>query len=380
MIFDGLKSLVNSLTNQRNELNNNVVVNNQRLSLQSLKDINKNGLYRRIVSLKSGHSTKSGFNFDDDASQEFYQTIAPHVRNAVNNMVGYGRGVIVLISPNEELSVPIQSNKNVIIKSFGSDMVTAVSASFDLLDKRYMLPEFYVIREKQVHHSRVIDFRYEMPPETELPLYFYGGISEAELIYPQIIADGIVERAVPSILEKSATLFYKVSGFNAAMRGKKEKDIIRHFSTLESMRSMYGAGIVDKEDEIQVINQTLTNLQESDLITLRRIALVTSIPLTILLGEGSRGLNADTDTEKQVFNEMIETLQTKYILTPLGDLMEFMGHKRPSIKIGQNISPLDKAKFDGLLLDNAIKLYNMGEDHEAYLNENGLTNIDENFT
>ena len=118
MIFDGLKSLVNSLTNQRNALNNNVVVNNQRLSLPMLRDLNKNGLYRRVISLKAGHSTKSGFNFDDDASQEFYKTIAPSVKHAVNNMIGYGRGVIVLISPNEELFEPLHSNKNLIIKSF----------------------------------------------------------------------------------------------------------------------------------------------------------------------------------------------------------------------------------------------------------------------
>lgn len=380
MIFDGLKSFVNSLTNSRNALNNNVIVNNQRLSLPMLRDLNKNGLYRRVVGLKSSHCTKSGFNFDDDASQEFYKTINHEVINAVNNMVGYGRGVIVLLTPNEPLSEPLKSINNLKIKSFGGDMVTAVSASFDLADERYMKPDFYVIREKQVHHTRVIDFSYEKPPEIELPLYFYGGISEAELIYPQLIADGVVERAVPSILEKSATLFYKVEGFKKALLAKKEKDIVRHFATLENMRSVYGAGIIDKDDEIQVVNQTLTNLQESDLITLRRIALVTSIPLTILLGEGARGLSNDTETEKQVFNEMIEGLQTKYILKPLGDLMELMGHKRPSIKIGQNISALDKAKFESLILDNASKLYNMGEDHDAYLNENGITNIDENFT
>lgn len=380
MIFDGLKSFVNSLTNQRNALNNNIVVNNQRLSLPMLQDLNKNGLYRRIVSLKAGHSTKAGFNFDDDDSQAFYQTIEAEFNNAVNNMVGYGRGVMVLISPNEPLSEPLNSNKNLKIKSFGGDMITAVSASFDLLDDRYMKPDFYVIREKQVHHSRVIDFTYEKPPEIDLPLYFYGGISEAELIYPQIIADGVVERAVPSILEKSATLFYKVAGFTQALASKKEGDILRHFGTLENARSMYGAGIVDKDDEIQVVQQTLTNLQESDLITLRRIALVSSIPLTILLGEGARGLNNNNDTEKQVFNEMIEVLQKKYILTPLGDLMELMGHKRPSIKIGQNISALDKVSFEGFVLDNATKLYNMGEDSQQYLNENGIINIDENFT
>lgn len=380
-MFDGLKSLVNGLINQRNALNSNVVVNNQRLSLPMLRDVNKNGLYRRIVSLKSGHSTKSGFNFDDDASQEFYKSrLVSAVRFAVNNMIGYGRGVIVLISPNEPLSEPLQSNKNLIIKSFGSDMITAVSASFDLLDERYMKPDFYVIREKQVHHSRVIDFSYEKPPEIELPLYFYGGMSEAELIYPQILADGIVERAVPSILEKSATMIYKVAGFKAALTQKKEQDIIRHFATLENMRSIYGAGIIDKEDDMQVHNQSLSNLQESDLITLRRIALVSAIPLTILLGEGAKGLNNDNDTEKQVFNEMIEALQTQYILPPLGDLMELMGYKRPSIKIGQNISALDKIKLDGMILDNAAKLFNMSEDYERYLNENGITNTNEDFT
>jgi len=379
MILDSLKSLVNSITNQRNAITQNEIVSH-RLQVHTLRELMKTGLYRLIVDLKSGHATKSGFNFGDDTSQAFYETIEPEVKKATEDMIGYGRGVIVLISPNEELSSPLISTKNLKIKAFGGDMVFAVSASFNLLDERYMMPDFYMIREKQVHHSRVIDFTYHKPPELELPLYFYGGISEAEFIYPQMIADGIVERAVPSILEKSATLIYKVSGFKQALNSKKEGDILRAFGILENARSIHGAGIVDIDDEVQVNNQTLSNLQESSLITLQRIALVTAIPLTILLGEGSKGLQSDTETEKQVFNERIESLQTKYILPPLGRLMELMGHDKPTIKVGQNISALDKIKFESIVLDNATKLFNMNQDADNYLSENGLINIDEDFT
>jgi hypothetical protein len=372
---DNMRSLVNRLANKRGVVGNNTMVSHQ-LTIHELQELMKTGIYRRIVDLKSGHSTKNGFNFADDDSAEFYKKHAHLIKQAVRSMVGYGRGIVLIVNNNLSLMEPLDLTQTYRITAFDGDLTTAHTTTYDLLDERYLKPEIYNIRGEQIHYSRVVDFTYIRPPELDLPSYHYGGISEGELIYSQLLADGIVQRAVPALLEKSSTLFYKLTGFKDDVAHNDAKFVDEYFTKLEEARSIYGAGIIDGDDSVEVHNQSLSNLSESDLITLRRIALVTGIPLTILLGEGAKGLKSQSDTEKQVFNETIETIQSDYILKPLGDFMQLFGYSKPEIIVGQNISAIERAKYDSLVLDNAIKLYNLGEDASIYLNERGIINDD----
>jgi hypothetical protein len=49
-------------------------------------------------------------------------------------------------------------------------------------------------------------------------------------------------------------------------------------------------------------------LKDTDDISLRRIAMVSGVPLPMLIGENVKGLNSSGTQEKTSFNEMIELL------------------------------------------------------------------------
>ncbi|MCK5606285.1 DUF1073 domain-containing protein, partial [Candidatus Pacearchaeota archaeon] len=207
-------------------------------------------------------------------------------------------------------------------------------------------------------------------------IYQYGGVPEFELIYNQLVNDGVVERASATMIDRNSTLFYKVKGFKNSLQAKQESDILNFFSLTEKARNSMGAGLIDSEDDAFTVDQTLTNLDKVDQISLRRLAMVTSIPLALLVGENVKGLNSTGDTEKQVFNEGIEILQQDYYLDPVNELLLKLGKPPISFSESQNITPIEKIKYEGLALDNAKKMWEIGEDFGTYLEDRGVIEKD----
>jgi len=231
----------------------------------------------------------------------------------------------------------------------------------------YFEPTRYSVRGFTIHPSRCVDFRYVEPTELDAPEYFYGGISEFELIRNELISDQVVQRAIPAILEKSSSIFYKVKGFKELLADKQESQLVTYFTSLENLRSIYGAGIIDSEDEVESISQALTNLAESDMSTLRRLAMVTGLPLSWLVGEAARGLNSTGDGERQVMKNTIESYQSDYLLEPINRIMALHGRGPVEFKDGLLETDTDRMDMQTKAIDNALKLWSMGEDHTAYL-------------
>lgn len=378
MFADGLKNLVSELVNSRS-VSATERVQSARLSAHSMRQIYRSGIGNKIARIKSGYSMRDALVFEQSGDEKYYSIAAEvAVKKAAMWMVAFGRGVIVLHYRGDDLSSEYdqRNDEMPMLSVFSGDMISAIDVSIDLQDPRYYMPGTYLIRGVRVHHTRVVDFMYVSPPEYDAPYYNYGGISEYELIYDQLIADSVVQRASPRIIDKASTLFYKVRGFKDALRVGDEKNIIEYFTRLEDVRGIYAAGLIDSEDELEVVSQTLTNLSDADQITLRRLAMVSGIPLTVLVGESAHGLNATGDNEQQIFWDMISSLQSDYLLAPINELMRKLG--RGSAWFSDNLgdTPEGRVRYEGLALDNALKLWQMGEDYVDYLLDRGIIKRD----
>jgi hypothetical protein len=367
-LFDGIKSLVSSIVNTRQVTETNTITA-ERVNDHELRAIMRNGLGSKIIRIKNGYALKDEMVFETPGEQKFFKKkLRPSVKKAGGQMLAFGRSIILINESGADHSSPMTKPPEVYkLDVFSGDMVSITEVSTDLSDERYNKPKFYNVRGVQFHHSRVVDFRYVEPPEFDLPTYRYGGISEFELIYAQMVNDGIVERCAPATLEKNSTLFYKVKGFKDALQAKQEKDILEFFSSTEKARSMFGAGIVDADDDVINVDQTLTNLDGVDQITLRRLAMVTSIPLAILIGENVKGLNSTGENEMQVWAESIETLQQDFYLDPINELLEKLGLGVAEFSKVQNTTPSQRAELESKFVSTAKMLWEMGEDAGAYL-------------
>lgn len=369
--FDGLTSVGNQLINQRNSAATNYF-QHKKVSDSELRAINLTGIGSKIVRIKVGQALNDTLHFESEEDEETYcNRLERSVKQAAQFMVGFGRGIIVLHEPGAKLSTPLSRGFDLStarLSVFSGDMVTVQSQVLDLEDPRYFKPSTYQVRMSQIHYSRVVDFTYVRPTEYDAAIYNYGGVSEFQLIYHQLVNDAVVERASAAIIERNSSFVYKIKGFKALLNSKKSDDAITWFGNVEALRSLYGAVLIDSEDDAMSVNQTMTNLSEVDQISLRRMAIVTGIPLALLVGE-FKGLNANGSGELQAFQDTVEAFQFDYLLAPINELMAKCRLKPIEFKENQGETPSVRVAYEKTCIENAKLLYDMGEDYAAYLEE-----------
>lgn len=377
--LDGITNIVNQLANRRSAANVNIVTA-QRMDDSEARAMYRSGLGAKIIGIKTGYALNDTLQFENDKDEELYKRrLQRAVKKASKFMLGFGRGIILLNERGADLSkafVGKMDMAKVKLDVFSGDMVSVVGVSIDLTDPRYQKPQTYSVRGKSFHWTRVIDFNYYMPVEQDLPTYRYGGISEFEMIRTQFINDGIVERASGTILEKNSTLVHKVEGFADAVRCGDDDYLVNYYSRVAELRGIYGDAVIDAKDDMITVAQTLTNLDSVDNITIRRLALVTSIPVPILVGESVQGLNSTGNQERQSFQDMIEGLQFDYLEDPIRDLCAHYGIEGVCFKENQGGTATERMDFETKVIDNAVKLDALGEDYRAYLEENGVIKKD----
>ncbi|MFW3412316.1 anti-CBASS protein Acb1 family protein [Aliarcobacter butzleri] len=376
---DGLKSLTNLLANNRSGVNNNKLFSTA-VSNDELNSIYKLGIGRKIVNIKSSNIFKEGFSAEGKTGAETLKFIdkklIKELKKASEYMMAFGRGVIVIIDKNA--NDPLQPMKSVNLqtvrfKAFSGAKVTVqINSSLNELDERYNEPEYYRIGTQVIHHSRVMDFQYYQPLEDDKSSYNYGGISEFELIYSQLINDSVIERAIPTLVEKISTMFYKIKDFKSKLQQKQEKHLVDYFHRLENLRSIYGAGLLDAEDDTKTETQNLSGLDSVDTITLRRLSLVTGIPLSWLVGENVKGLNSSGKTEETIFWSMVKNLGNDFILPVLNQKLEFMGLTVVWFNEQYQSTPTEKADYETKVFTNALLVQQLGLDDIAYIKDRGV--------
>lgn len=368
--LDGITNIVNQLANRRSAANVNIVTA-QRMDDSEARAMFRSGLGAKIIGIKTGYALNETIQFANDKDEELYKRkLQRAVKKASKFMLGFGRGIILLNERGADLSKPVVGKLDmakVKLDVFSGDMVSVVDVSIDLTDERYQKPRIYNVRGKSFHWTRVIDFCYYMPVEQDLPTYRYGGISEFEMIRTQFINDGIVERASGTILEKNSTLVHKVAGFADAVRCGEDDYLIKYYSQVAELRGIYGDAVIDAGDDMISVAQTLTNLDAVDNITIRRLALVTSIPVPMLVGESVQGLNSTGNQERQSFQDMVEALQFDYLEDPIRDLCRHYGIDEVCFKENQGGTATERMDFETKVIDNAVKLEALGEDYREYL-------------
>lgn len=377
--LDGLKSFTSSLINRRTATAENYI-EADRLTDVALRNIYRTGLGNKIIRIKAGAALKDTLQFESTEDETYYTArLAQPVKAAARWMVAMGRGIIVLHAPGDDLARPLGKVDPVrtLLNVFSGDMVTVGDVVRELHSPRYYKPVQYIVRGFPIHYSRVIDFAYVAPPELDAPYYRYGGISEFELIHDQLIADGVVQRASPKLIDKASTLFYKVRGFREAMATGQESEMVSYFRGLEDVRGLLAAGLIDADDDVESISQSITNLADADQITLRRLAMVTGISVTRLIGEAPRGMNSTGEKEAEMDQDMLETLQSDYLLGPINELMRKLGQGAVEFKENQGETANGRMDYETKAITNAVQLATLGEDYGAYLMDKGVTQADE---
>jgi hypothetical protein len=382
---DGLQSLTNTLINRRN-VQNTSAFTSQQMSYSEMRALYKDGLGRKIVDIKADYALRNSIVFKRDEDEVLYKKYyEKYVRDALTYSIAFGRGVILIVEIGVDPALPLSENfvneREWKLEAFSGDLVTTYGYTYDIMSPFFLKPEYYVIGlgGNRFHHSRVIDFTYIDPPKFDLPLYQFGGISEFQFLRDQMIGDAVVQRASASILEKNASFFYKILGFKDALEndnvgggGFDEPGVVNYVSTSENSRSIYGAGIIDMEDDVISVTQSLTDLPEINRISIQRLAMYAKIPVAFLVGEDVQGLNASGKIENTQFGYMIANIRDKYAEPGINKLFAKIGLHEVTFKESADLTPVEQADYESKVIANAKSLYEMSEDGDKYLEEKGI--------
>lgn len=367
---DGLTNIINKLANRRSAPAANMLTHTV-MPETEMQAAYLSGVGNKIVSIKSGYALNDTLQFGTDTERaQFNKYALAPVKLAAKMMLAFGRSIIVVFNRGDDLAVPASGSIDISrarIRVFDGGMVTVGDINLDLSDPRYLKPRYYMVRGKQIHYSRVIDFTYIKPPERDAGLYRWGGVSEFEIIRDQLANDAVVERASATIIEKNSTVYNKVVGFKDAIESGNEDTIISYCRLMADMRSIYGDGIIDAEDDVISVAQTLTNLSDANNITLSRLAFVTGIPVSEFIGEQAKGINSTGEADRLSLSSTIENLQSEYLLDPITQLAAKFGIVGVEFKEIQSESVSQRATVEKQVVETAVQLSNMGEDYRPYL-------------
>lgn len=378
---DGLKSLFNNLINRRNALNNNEIVA-KKLSDETLRQMFRTGVPRKIVKLKSSYALNDTLVFEKDEDRLFYEKRMSKIfKKAAMFMQAFGRGLIVIHSRTDNrLDLPLKpiADKNDLMFSvFSGDNINALSENLTFPGRpRYREPTTYNIRGTFIHYTRCIDLRYFLPSDQDAQQYEYGGISEYELCIDELINLGIIRRASAGIVEKASNLFYKIAGFKQRLEEKRETPLLEYVAQVADYRGISGDSIIDAEDDIVLISQQLNGVADIKNEAIRDLAMVTGIPVSELVGETVRGLNATGENEQNIKQAMVEDFQQDFLIEPLRQWFTLLNMGDVSFKENQGQSARAEAETETVYIDNATKLELIGQSSQDYLEEKGMLKYD----
>jgi len=112
------------------------------------------------------------------------------------------------------------------------------------------------------------------------------------------------------------------------------------------------------------------------MITLRRLAMVTGLSLSTLVGEPPKGLSATGEGDRQVDMQTIKGLQSEYLLDNINRLMQKCGRGAVWFKENQGQSDKDRVEQETKIVASAQILWQMGLDYEKYLEKHGVIEVD----
>lgn len=373
---DGISSLTNKLVNSRNPINTNIFTT-RKLSWQQLRSIEKTGIANRVATIKSTYPLRvDSMIFEGSKDKAFYtKVLAKKVRKAARSMITYGRGIIVINEKNTDLSLPLIGPPDLAMTKFdffSGDMVYVSQYGLDLNEPRYYEPIYYEVRGRRFHYSRVVDFRYKEVEELIKPQYQFGGVSEFELTYEQLMQDGILTRSTAALLERGSRAIYKIEGFRDLIQTKQEDQAVTYITALENLSSILGASIMDSRDSLENFTMQLPGMHEMGDQSLRRMAMVYGIPVAWLVGENVRGLNSTGSNERQIFEETMLLLQEDHYLPAMNELMSKIGKGEITFKEDQFTTPDEKMNYHKGMLENAVRMQALSLDYMEYLHQHGV--------
>lgn len=168
-------------------------------------------------------------------------------------------------------------------------------------------PEHWVVSGKKIHKSHFIILRGAEVSDFLKPSYLYGGIPLTQRIYERVYAAERTANEAPQLAMTKRLNVYKVKDMKAAIANPQLLNEANQF--LSQQRDNYGVLYASKDEDIQQLETSLTDLDATIMTQYQLVASESNTPATELLGTSPKGFNATGEHEIESYHEELSNVQ-----------------------------------------------------------------------
>lgn len=221
--------------------------------------------------------------------------------------------------------------------------------------------------------------------------YKYGGMSIYQSIWSAIVNDQVIMTAVANTVYRGSIRHYGLKDLQKLVLAGNSDIVLERMAVLDSTIGIFGSAVMDSEDQLQIVSQSLAGLPEIDRRSAERLSAATGIPATLLLGKSPDGQNSTGESDEISMDDYAEQYQGK-ILPPAEIVLKAVAsvaganHEKLKAKFKSPavIHITKKPDHDKKILENADTMLNgLGLPDEVprrYLYENNIITQKEHDT
>lgn len=299
------------------------------------------GLGKRIIELPIETMFRQGFTVDGDPDgmivARMEETgILAELENLIRwgNLYGGALGVLG-VDDGQRYEMPLREEnvRNVhYLHTFNRWRVTWTTSDLytDNRHPKYGTPQFYRITPLfgtpfKVHESRTI--KVDGNPVDDLTRFQNQGWGDSILqsCFDELRQLASVFDSGESIIEDFVTAVLGLKGLADLIAGGQEKVAIKRLEILDKARHVTNTNMIDAELETYTkVASSVAGL--SDLMDryMNKLAAVTGIPVTLLMGMAPAGLNATGDSDVRNWYDRVQSQQKKSLRPPVERIARLM--------------------------------------------------------
>lgn len=312
-----------------------------------------NGLFAKIIDTPAEEAIKHGFTLKDVSDQnveDFYVEALDELdweevaMTAIRWARLFGGSIaVMLINDGGRLEDPLNwrniksiddirvYERAIVQPDYQSMYSYDPSDPFRTRGSRLGMPEFYQVTSRYgnftVHDSRCLVFQNGILPENATnSLYQLWGIPEYVRIRRALKDAELAHESAPKLLDRSVQAIYKMQGLASLMATEQgENQVLRRLQVIDMARGMLNSLVIDADGEDYDFKTFQFNgITDVVSASCNMLSAITSIPQTILFGQGVGGMSSTDDTSMENYYNYVERIQKRMLRSNLRYLLSII--------------------------------------------------------
>ena len=312
-----------------------------------------NGLFAKIIDTPAEEAIKHGFTLKDVSDKAVEDFVAESLdeldweelaMTAIRWTRLFGGAIaVMLINDGGRLEDPlnwrniksiddIRVYERVVVQPEYESMFNYDPTDpFSTRGSRLGMPEFYQVNSRygnfRVHDSRCLVFQNGVLPENATnSLYQLWGIPEYIRIRRALRDAELAHESAPKLLDRSVQAIYKMRDLSQLLATEQgESQVLRRLQVIDMARGMLNSLVIDADGEDYDFKTFQFNgITDVVSASCNMLSAITSIPQTILFGQGVGGMSSTDDTSMENYYNYVERIQKRMLRKNLRYLLSII--------------------------------------------------------